>query len=133
MLAHAFASNMQSNTALLLPWETGTMRACFCDDVLPNMDNGPADMSDTTMLAFTSAEPSTTGALTAAPTSTQPAYMSAVKCLRDLDYIDEKRAQMSLAASRWMEILSINWNASQVGEQISMDLQATKAYFVPPL
>ena len=124
MLAHAFASNMQSNAALLLPWETGTMRAVFCDDVLPSMDYGPADMSDTTMLAFTSAEPSTTGALTAAPTSAQPAYMSAVKCLRDLDYIDEKRVQMSLAASRWMEILSINWNASQVGEQISMDLQA---------
>ena len=124
MLAHAFASNMQSNSALLLPWETGTMRAVFCDDVLPNMDHGTADLSDMTMLAFTSAEPSTTGALTAAPTSTQPAYMSAVKCLRGLDYIDEKRVQMSLAASRWMEILSINWNASQVGEQISMDLQA---------
>lgn len=25
MLAHAFASNMQSNTSLLLPWETGTI------------------------------------------------------------------------------------------------------------
>ena len=75
LLAHAFASNMQSNSALLLPWETGTMRAVFCDDVLPNMDHGTADLSDMTMLAFTSAEPSTTGALTAAPTSTQPAYM----------------------------------------------------------
>ncbi|CAL1140183.1 unnamed protein product [Cladocopium goreaui] len=54
----------------------------------------------------------------------QPAYMSAVKCLKDLDYIDEKRAQMTLATSHWLELLSLDWKASQVGEQVAMDLQA---------
>ena len=43
--------------------------------------------------------------------------------MSDLDYIDGKKAQMDLAIAKWMEILSINWNASSVGCQVALDLQ----------
>lgn len=90
---------------------------------MPDVLVAPTDLADLDKIRTTTVGPSSSSVLS--PTDgVQPAYMSAVKCLKDLDYIDEKRAQMTLATSHWLELLSLDWKASQVGEQVAMDLQA---------
>lgn len=51
-----------------------------------------------------------------------PAYMKSVKAMEDVEYMEEKKARVSLAVGKWLEILSINWAASTVGEQVASDL-----------
>lgn len=52
----------------------------------------------------------------------RPAYASAVKSLRDLDYMDKKKAQVGLAVSKWLEIISLDWSSSSVGSQLQTDM-----------
>lgn len=37
----------------------------------------------------------------------RPAYMSAVRSLKDLDFVEGKKAQLTLATSKWLEILPV--------------------------
>ena len=46
LLAHAFSANLNLATALPLPWETGTMRDIFSDDVLPAFAPAVVDSTD---------------------------------------------------------------------------------------
>jgi len=124
LLSNAFASVQSVDNSLLLPWETGTMKAIFSNDFLPDMLQAPRDFADLDQLGHIDAAASKPKGLELTVSSSMPAYMSAVRCLKDLDYIDAKRAKMSLAATQWMEILSLDWKASQVGDQVAMDLQA---------
>ena len=88
------------------------------------MLKAPCDLTDLDKLGAADLTSSSSSGLALTTSGPRPAYMSAVKSLRDLDYMDEKRAKMSLAATHWMEILSLDWSASQVGEQLARDLQA---------
>ena len=60
---------------------------------------------------------------TAASDQVKAAYMCAVRSVKDVDYMSGKKAELVLATSKWMEILSIDWRCSSVGEQVSADLQ----------
>ena len=60
---------------------------------------------------------------TAASDQVKPAYMCAVRSGKDVDYMSGKKAELVLATSKWMKILSIDWRCSSVGEQVSADLQ----------
>ena len=125
LLAHAFTMNMDFASSLPLSWETGTMHDIFNDDVLPAFN--PTVLEDTTDLSqLDVSNPSAASEVMpcGGDETVKPAYMSAVRSLRHVDYVESKRAQLTLASSMWMEILSIDWRASSVGEQISMDLQA---------
>ena len=44
-----------------------------------------------------------------------------------MDYEESKKAQMTLATSKWMELLSIDWRSWSVGEQLAVDLQTDAA------
>ena len=123
LLAHAFATSANFMSSLAYPWEVGTMRAVFGDQHMPQYVTALGDSTNLQDLQPSRSGPSTVPALTELDLQTQPAYMSAVKSLRDLDYLEEKKAQMTLASAKWMELLSIEWKASSVGEQIAMDLQ----------
>ena len=122
MLSHAFATSVNFTQDLLFPWETGTMREIFCDRVVPPLTPALGDTTDHSLLSE-NVEPRTSVHMLTFDTDTQPAYLHAVRSLKDVDYIDGKRAQLTLASSKWMELLSLNWRASSVGEQICQDLQ----------
>ena len=117
MLAHAFASNLNVAATLPLPWETGTMRDIFSDSVLPAF--APSVFDTTNLTQPDVAKPSLASDVLFAGNSEtlKPAYMSAVRSLKDLDYVEGKKAQLTLATSKWLEILSIDWRSSSVGEQ----------------
>jgi len=123
MLSHAFATSVNFTQDLLFPWETGTMREIFCDRVVPPLTPALGDTTDHSLLSENVEPRTSVHMLTPFDTDTQPAYLHAVRSLKDVDYIDGKRAQLTLASSKWMELLSLNWRASSVGEQICQDLQ----------
>ena len=124
MLAHAFASNMNVAATLPLPWETGTMRDIFSDSVLPAF--APTIFDTTNLSQPDVARQSLPSDVLFADNSdaVRPAYMSAVRSLKDLDFVEGKKAQLTLATSKWLEILSIDWRCSSVGEQAASDMQA---------
>ena len=104
--------------------EVGTMRAVFSDNILLLAATALGDTADLTLLHAPGTASASVPALTELDLQTQPEYFGAVKSLRDVDYLDEKKALMTLAASKWIELLSIDWSASSVGQQIAMDLQS---------
>ena len=124
LLAHAFTMNMDIASSLPLPWETGTMRDIFSDDVLPSFNPTVLDTTDLSQLDVSNLSAASDVLPLGGDEIVKPAYVSAVGSLRDVDYVESKRAQLTLASSRWMEILSIDLRACSVGEQICMDLQA---------
>ena len=123
MLSHAFATSSNFTQNLLFPWETGTMREIFCDLVVPPLTPALGDTTDLSLLSEGVEQRTSVHSLATFDAETQPAYLHAVRSLKDVDYIDGKKAQLTLASSKWMELLSINWRASSVGEQICQDLQ----------
>lgn len=52
------------------------------------------------------------------------AYLHAVSNVQDLDYMDNKQLQLQLACSKWLDILSVDWQASAVGVQVCLDLRS---------
>lgn len=123
MLSHAFSMGANVADCLPFPWETGTMKSVFSNNVMPRLL--PSTMDSTDLRALNEANAGSILPVEHEDTSLgpQPAYLSAVKSLKDMDYMDGKRAQMTLAASKWMDILSIDWRSSSTGEQIRNDLQ----------
>ena len=99
------------------------MKDIFSDNSVPHLTSALGDTTDLSLLAERDGPQSHAHSLVAYDTETQPAYLHAVRSLKDVDYIDGKKAQLTLAASKWMELLSINWRASSVGEQRCQDMQ----------
>ena len=124
LLAHAFSANLNLATALPLPWETGTMRDIFSEDVLPAFAPAVVDSTDLSHLEKSKQPVTSDLACLTSDQTVKPAYLSAVRSLKDLDYVEGKKAMLTLATSKWMDLLSVDWRASSVGEQVSRDLQA---------
>ena len=97
------------------------MRDIFSNSTVPSFAPAIADDSNLALLNQTV----TVDAIlqTAASDQVKPAYMCAVRTVKDVDYMSGKKAELVLATSKWMEILSIDWRCSSVGEQVSADLQ----------
>lgn len=103
------------------------MQSVFNNNVVPKMATAVHDLTDLQLLGKQDvghSEASTVAETSLGPT---PAYLGAVRSLRDVEYMDNKRAQLSLAASRWLDILSVDWRCSQTGQQISDDLQSDRS------
>ena len=122
MLAHAFASNLSVAESLPLPWETGTMMNVFSNNHKLKAVPSVCDDTDLSLIRESKHADSVATSTAVSSLGPQPAFLSAVKSIKDVDYMDNKRVQISLACSKWMELLSIEWKASQTGEQIMQDL-----------
>ena len=51
-------------------------------------------------------------------------YQKAVRATRDVEYFEAKNNSRELACTRWLDILSLCWDASTIGEQLREDFQA---------
>ena len=51
-------------------------------------------------------------------------YVHVVQSVKDLEYFESKAMKFDKACAQWMQILSVNWEASGVGRQIAGALQA---------
>ena len=123
MLSHAFATSTNFTASLAFPWETGTMRAVFGDSHIPQFATALGDFTDLSRLRPADESGASAQIGDSFDSQVKPAFLYAVKSLRDVDFIDEKKSQLSLAAAKWMELLSIDWRASSVGQQIALDMQ----------
>jgi hypothetical protein len=99
------------------------MRDIFSNSTVPSFAPAIADDSNLALLNQTVTVDASDILQTAASDQVKPAYMCAVRTVKDVDYMSGKKAELVLATSKWMEILSIDWRCSSVGEQVSADLQ----------
>lgn len=123
MLAQAFSANLNVVASLPLPWETGTLRDIFSDSFMPTFAPAITDDANLSCLNQNSVLVTSEVLQTTTDDQVRPAYLSAVKSIKGVDYVSGKKAQMTLATSKWLEILSIDWRCSSVGEQVAADLQ----------
>lgn len=125
ILNHAFASTADFSQGLSFPWEHGTLSGIFGDTQPFTVSLN--SIGDSSNLARLSTEPPvapTTDNVCTELSTTAPAYLSAVKNMKDLEYMEDKKNRVSLAVGKWLDILSLNWHASTVGSQLSADMHA---------
>ena len=116
---HSFERYRALDPSLKLPWEMPGMQGLFTDGSnlsLPQVHGVAFEH----VLQSNSREGNTvvTGEIVGCEDA---AYLKAVSDLQDLDYFENKRQQTELALSRWMDILSIDWETSGVGLQLLED------------
>ena len=122
MVNDSFSSFRATHAGLLYPWETGTLACIFSDDnVVPALECPP-------LIHSAAEEPSASVGESQGLTSSNQLdvdckFTLAVKNLPDLDYFQQKSQSLELACGRWMELLSLSWDASSVGVQLALDLQ----------
>lgn len=122
MVNDSFSSFRATHAGLLYPWETGTLACIFSDDnVVPALECPP-------LIHSAAEEPSASVGGSQGLTSSNQLdvdckFTLAVKNLPDLDYFQQKSQSLELACGRWMELLSLSWDASSVGVQLALDLQ----------
>lgn len=123
ILSRAFPSVAARAPGLSLPWETGAMRQIFDSRAsclqLPSMPGDSTDLSFFPSMGTTAEHIDRTLEFDASI----PAYQKAVRNYKDMEYFEDKRTKLALAAGKWMDILSIRWDASSVGAQIVGDLK----------
>ncbi len=123
ILSQSFFSAVSTSEVFSLPWETGPMREIFNPAVLPSVAKVSGDA--TNLLDLKPEDPAPLvgqfdGDFAGAA---MPAYMTAVKNLKDTEYMEDKRAKASLAVAKWMDIMSVCWSCSSAGMQVRLDLQ----------
>ena len=123
IMSQSFFSAVTASDALALPWETGPMRDIFNPVTLPSVAKVCGDATNLKDLKPEESVPVVGHADSTYAVGAMPAYMSAVKNLKDTDYMENKRAQKSLAVAKWMDLLSVCWSCSSVGAQLKSDLQ----------
>lgn len=110
-----------THSDLLLPWETGASASLFNDDVVTLL---PECIAFEPSLPEAEMRRDTVGPnLNVATTlDVDCKFSKIVKNLPDLEYFEQKSQSLELACGRWLELLSITWDASNVGQQLVMDL-----------
>eukprot|EP00435_Cladocopium_sp_Y103_P046527 s625_g13.t1 len=106
---------------LKLPWETGVFAEIFGQGTLLQLPSSHLPEPDSELM-----ERVITVAESFEQSATKPSdscYDKAVRNIRDLEYIENKHRQLELACGQWLELLSCNWFASGVGEQVARDMQ----------
>ncbi|CAK8998152.1 Uncharacterized protein SCF082_LOCUS5511 [Durusdinium trenchii] len=119
---HAFERHKALDPAMKLPWEQPSMQGIFHNSLGLNL---PQVHGIALELPATKNEDrnqiSVSGEVEACADA---AFLSAVKDIQDLDYFENKRQQTDLACAKWLDILSINWSASAIGQQVCEDLRS---------
>ena len=123
LMSQSFFSAVNTTEALCLPWETGPMKDIFNPTALPSSLSVNGDSTNLRELKPETPVPVVGHSGGDFDGSAMPAYMSAVKKMKDTDYMEDKRARTSLAVAKWMDILSVCWSCSSVGMQLKLDLQ----------
>ena len=123
-MAQTFFNAVNPNDALVLPWESGPMKEIFSPYVLPPLAKANGDASNLRDLKLDESAPVVGHRDSVFSGSPVPAYMTAVRNLKDTEYMENKRAQIDLSVAKWMDLLSVNWDSSSVGRQLKIDLQS---------
>ena len=120
MIASSFGQYRSLHSDLSFPWETGVMADIFGTTSqlsLPQCIGIGEQLSHTAHGAVVVATGSNTDVL---PHDAK--YLSAVQSLKDVPYFENKAHKLELACGFWMDILSIDWAASEVGAHLSTSL-----------
>lgn len=124
MLTHAFATTTNFHEQLQYPWEQDIYKQIFSENTgVPSSLISCGDSTDVRSLRTMVAGSSGLEHRSESEPAALPAYKFAVRSLKDVDYLEDKRCKMALACSTWLEILSIHWDSSSVGQQLKLDLQ----------
>eukprot|EP00435_Cladocopium_sp_Y103_P068453 s116_g31.t1 len=111
----------QSSSSLRLPWETGVFAEIFGTGNLLELPYSQLPEPDSALM-----ERVITVAESLDQTASMPSdscFDKAVHNIHDLEYFENKHRQLELACGQWLELLSCNWYASGVGEQVAQDMQ----------
>lgn len=121
IIASSFAQFQQTQPALRLPWEVGTMAAVF------NIDENPLPqclgLAEMDRSSSAQSSDSLQQKLTSFTMPHGASFVHAVKSMRDMNFFEEKSQRLDLACAQWLNILSIDWSASGVGPQLAASLQ----------
>ena len=120
MIASSFGQYRSIHSELSFPWETGVMADIFGTSSqlsLPHCVGISEQMSLTIRDGVNVAAGNDTDVL---PHDAK--YLSAVQSLKDVPYFENKAHRLELACGLWMDILSIDWTASEVGSHLSASL-----------
>lgn len=122
MIAGSFSDYKEQHHGMLLPWETGTCAGVFTEDYMPSLptcsaipEMGPVGNSN-------DSEGNTLTDLSVLPVDAK--YIHIVQSMKDLEYFEGKALKLDQACAQWLQILSVNWEASGVGVQLAASLQA---------
>ena len=118
-LGHAFLSVAQASD-IQMPWEKGVFKQIFSDEPLtpsprmtwfPHLDV-PEDNPDSTAQVLAAAASNRVG-------EDDPVYARAISCLSDADYGSQQSRLCTSACNKWLSILMICLQASDVGRNIA--------------
>lgn len=122
LIAGSFSDYREKHHGLALPWESGACAGIFADDFSPAMpvccsipEIGPTGNTS-------SSEGNVLSQVSTLPIDAK--YVHIVQSVKDLDYFEGKALQLEKACAQWLQILSVNWEASGVGLQVAASLQA---------
>lgn len=123
-MAQTFFNAVSPNDSLVLPWESGPMKEIFSPSFLPPTIKANGDASNIRDLRPSEPKPVVGHRDSVYEGSPTPAYMKAVRNIKDTEYMENKRVQLDLSVAKWMDLLSVSWDSSSVGAQLKLDLQA---------
>ena len=119
LIAGDFAQYRQEHSSLKFPWEEGVLANIF------NHNDGldlPERQGFVTVPEVGGIEMQ--AGVDAGPSASlgDAKYVKAVQNLKDVTYFEFKNQKLQLACSQWLDLLSINWKASQIGPRLSESL-----------
>ena len=122
IVTSSFEQYKQVDPTLKLPWENAAMRGLFNQSLALSPPRVHGVIPQLPDLVEEKLTPPTLGGEIAECGGA--AYLRAVSDIKDLDYIENKDLQTELVCSKWMDILSIDWQGSSIGKQVCLDLRA---------
>ena len=119
LIAGDFAQYRQEHSSLKFPWEEGVLADIFNKNDgldLPECQGfiTAPEVGGTEMQAGVDAGPSASLG--------DAKYVKAVQNLKDVTYFEYKNQKLQLACSQWLDLLSIDWKASQIGPRLAESL-----------
>ena len=119
LIAGDFAQYRQEHSSLKFPWEEGVLADIFNQNDgldLPECQGfiTAPEVGGTEMQAGVDAGPSASLG--------DAKYVKAVQNLKDVTYFEYKNQKLQLACSQWLDLLSIDWKASQIGPRLAESL-----------
>ena len=123
MVAGAFGQFSTTCEELKYPWETGVLGEIFGTSTSPSLPSA-CGMAVEGVTYSSSPDLVETGAIIEFEAPADACYVKAIQNVKDLEYFENKKYQLNLACSQWLEILALDWQASDVGSKLSHDMQS---------
>ena len=118
MIASSFGQYRARHSDLAFPWESGVLADIFGGDKAVAL---PECVGYGDPLSQPSTSVSEVGTLKEhlVDLPHDAKYLKAVQSLKDVPYFESKDHKLELACGLWMDILSIDWSASEVGAYLA--------------